>query len=194
MEYELEIEYRNQLLTRVRNGERITPEERLWLVTHRVYNQILGYPYLNTDIIDLQTDKECTVYVKIESISYADRIIPVIGVPGGKGKIISENMVTDYKGNAQYKKPVKMLGLLLNMQHKKTQFLYQSGLGLLGVSYECDYIDKKQNIRMRQNSSTGATNLAMFCERISTNQMLYRCKNPNDSSFDSLVFSVRWEL
>ena len=84
--------------------------------------------------------------------------------------------------------------LLLNMQHKKTQFLYQSGLGLLGISYECDYIDKKQNIRMRQNSSTGATNLAMLCERISTNQMLYRCKNPNNSSFDSLVFSVRWEL
>ena len=192
MDYKKESKYRDQILARARRGDRITPDERLWLLTHRLYNHALGYPYLNTDIIDLQTDKECTVYVKIESISYDDRIIPVINVPGGTGKIVSENIVTDYKGDAQHKKPVKMLGLLLNMQHKETRFLYQSNLGLLGVSYECDYIDEKQKIKIRQNSGTGCTNLAMLCERISANRLLYRCKNPQNVSFDSLVFSVRW--
>ena len=67
MNYKFEIEYRNHLLLRVRSGNQITPEERLWLLTHRIYNRELGYPYVNSDVIDLQTNKDCTVYVKIES-------------------------------------------------------------------------------------------------------------------------------
>ena len=34
-----------------------------------------------------------------------------------------------------------MLGLLVNLNHDKAEFAYQSNLGLLGVSYECDYFD-----------------------------------------------------
>lgn len=191
MEHEAEIIYRDQILQRVRDGNAITSEERLWLSTHRLYNRMLGYPYLNADVIELNTSKNCIIHVKIEEASYDNRIIPVITVPAGKGKILSEALLTDYKGNV-INKPVKMLGVLLDAGKNEAQFTYQSSLGLLGVSYECDFFDSMQGLLIRKDSGTGDPNFAMICEKLSDRKILYRCKAPGSPNFDSLVFSVEW--
>lgn len=194
MNYQEEMCYRDQILSQVRNGKRITPEERLWLATHKVINRTLGYPYLNTDIVHLHPKKEYSVRIKAEGCTYPNRIIPVITVPGGKGKIVSSTVLTTHNGNTTSKKSVKMLGLLLNTEHNEVVLSYQSDMGLLGISFECDYVDDRQHILIRKNSCTGDPSFAMLSEVLSDNKLLYRCKAPTDDSFDSLTFSIEWEF
>ncbi len=193
MVYKEEIDYRNEILLRVRNGKKISPEERLWLVTHRLINRSLGYPYLNTDIIHLQPKVNYSIRVKVENLTISNRIIPVITIPGGKGKLVANTQLTDHNGNISPRKNVKMLGLLIDMNHCESKLSYQSNLGLLGVSYECDYFDDKQGIMLRKNSCVGDPKFAMLCEFLSDNKILYRCKAPTNDSFESFVFSIEWE-
>ena len=88
MNYEEEINCRNNIMSRVRHGEKITSEDRLWLVTHRIINPTLGYPYLNTDIIHLHPKVTYVICVTVENLIYPVRIIPVITVPGGKERLL----------------------------------------------------------------------------------------------------------
>lgn len=193
MNYEEEVRYRNKILSQVRNGEKITSQDRLWLLTHRIINRTMGYPYLNTDIIHLCPKMNYVVRVKVENLTYPGRIIPVITVPGGKGKIVANTFLLDHNGDVTSKKPVKMLGLLVDLNYNEAEFAYQSSLGLLGVSYECDYFDDKQRIMLRKNSCVGDPNFAMLSEVIADNKILYRCKAPTTDSFESIVFSIEWD-
>ena len=193
MHCEEEVSYRNRILLRARNGEKITSEERLWLATHRIINHTLGYPYLNTDIIQLQSQEDYNIRVKVENLTYPGRMIPIITVPGGNGKIVAHTLLTDYKGNKTLKKPVKMLGLLVDNKHNEAEFVYQSNLRLLEVGYECDYFDDKQHIMVRKSSSVGDPNFAMLSEVLADNKILYRCKAPTNDDFESLSFSIEWE-
>jgi len=192
MNHEEETNYRNKILLRVRNGEKITPQDRLWLATHQIINRAFGYPYLNTDIIQLHPKVKYIIRVKIESLKYPGRIIPVVTVPGGKGEIVINTPLADYNGNTVPKKAVKMLGLLVDLNHKEIEFTYQSSLGLLGISYECDYFDSKQHIMIRKNSGVGDPSFAILREVLSDNKILYRCKAPSNDSFDSFAFSIEW--
>ena len=192
MNFEEEIAYRNELLSQARNGKKLSAQDRLWLVTHPLFNRSLGYPATNADIINLNSNAQYSIRVRVECKAYSDRIIPVFSVPGGKGIILVKGPLTDIRGNASTNKPVKVLGLLADLQHNDIQFFYQSELGLLGVSYECDYLDTKQHIMIRKNSGTGDPNFAMLSETLTENKRLYRCKSPDNDSFESLVFSLEW--
>lgn len=191
MSYEEEMVYRENILSKIRNGAKITPEERLWLVTHRIINRRLKYPYLNTDIIHLNAKEDYLIRVKVEDKTYSDRIIPFITVPGGKGRIVATNVV-DRAGKLSSKKQIKMIGLLVDLNRNLAEISYCSELGLLGISYECDYFDDKQNIMIRKDSCIGDPNFAMTSEFLSHNKVLYRCKSPISDDFQSLVFSVEW--
>ena len=193
MNYEEEIRYRKKILSKVRNGEKITPEDRLWGATHRIYNRYLGYPYLNTDIIQLLPKTNYCVRVKIESLTYPGRVLPVITVPGGKGRIITSYPLTGPKGNVQPGKPIKMLGVLIDLHHKEAEFTYQSDLGLLGVSFECEYFDHKQHLMIRKNSNAGDPNYAMRKEVLTENNVRYWCKTPDADSFEGFVFTLEWQ-
>lgn len=193
MNHEEEMSYRNKILSRIRNGEKIAVEDRLWLVTHRIINRTLGYPYINTDIIHLHPKVNYLIRVKVESLTYPGRIIPVVTVPGGQGSIVANTLLTEHSGNITSKKAVKMLGLLVDLNHNETEISYQSDLGILGVSYECDYFDDKQHIMLRKNSCVGDPNFAMLSEVLADNKLLYRCKAPTNDSFDCFVFSIEWE-
>lgn len=192
MNYEEEIHYRNEIMTRVYRGERATAEETLWLATHKLFNWQLGYPYLNADIVQLKAKENYRIKIEIEYLSCANRIIPVITVPGGKGKIITDFQISDYNGNVTTGRPVRMLGVTVSQSHSQTEICYQSDLGLLGISYQCDYFDNKHNLLIRKDSITGDPSFAMIREVLSDNKMLYRCKLPTSDSFDSLVFSIQW--
>ncbi len=193
MNYNEEIEHRNTIMSRIRNGEKVTSEDRLWLATHRIYNRVLGYPYLNADIIHLDPNVNYHICIKVESLTYPSRILPVITVPGGKGTIVANNVLYDYTNTVTSKKGVKMLGVLVDLNHNKTKITYQSTLGLLGVSFECEYYDDKQHLTIRKNSNVGDPNFAMLGEVLTKNKILYRCKTPDKNNFESFVFSIQWE-
>lgn len=193
MNYDEEIMYRDLILSQARAGKKLTADERFWLVTHPIYNSLLGYPFLNADIVNLESNTCYRIHVKVEDLNYSNSIIPIITVPGGRGKIVTSTTLTNYKGDTIFGKSVKMLALLLDLEHSESGFEYKSDLGLLGVSYQCDYYDDKQQLMIRQSSDTGNGYFAMQRENVGSNKMLYRCKNPINHNFDSLVFSVEWE-
>lgn len=192
MNYREEIEYRNEILARVRNGEKVTSMEQQWLLTHRIYNRSMGYPYLNTDIIQLQPNINYCVRIKVESMTFDRRILPVITVPGGRGKIVANSLCSYSNDNVKSKKIVKMLGILIDKTHKETEITYQSDLGVLGVSFECEYFDEKQQLIIRKNSNVGDPNFAMFSETLANNKMIYQCKPPMEKDFESFIFSIEW--
>ena len=188
MQYIEEINYRNMIMERRRKGEKLTREERQWIDTHRLINRELGYPYLNTDMIQLQPNERYHIHVQVESRSYEGRMIPIITVPAQKGSIVSNLELTDYEGNIKTGQEVKMLGLLTDV----AEFDYRSELGLLGVSYECDYFDDRLRVMQRIDSGLGYPNFAMLREDLSENKVLYRCKTPVKDNYEGLVFSITW--
>ena len=191
--YEMEIAQREFILNKVRQNIKISKEERLWLVTHSVYNRKLGKNALNIVIEKVPSKKWLSISIKVESVSYDKRIIPIIGVPGGKGKIVSIHEVTDLKGNTFQNKPVKVLGLLHDDSIPEHKINYYSDLGLISVEYECDYFDDKSNLYKRESSSTGNTYFAMKRQVVDEYTIRYYCKSPMHDSYDALVFSVHWE-
>lgn len=192
MRYKEEIAFRNEILSRIRNGKKITPDERLWLETHRVINQKLGFPYLNTDIIELDLSVTYNIRVRIESCPCCGRYTPIFGVPSGMGWIIANNSVVDYKGELSIGKKVKIFGFLCDSIHCETEFKYKSSLGLLSISYECEYYDEKQNLTIRKASNTGDPRFAMNVEILSQNKNRYSCRVIDSDSSDCLVFTVTW--
>ena len=189
--FEDEIKYREEIIQKACRNIKITPEERLWLLTHSLYNQQYGFPFYNIAIEELKPNIWHWVVVNIEYIGYSDRITPIIIAPGGKGKILSDFAVYDLKGNIKSGKAIKILSLELDKKHPKAQVKYQSILGLLGVEYECDYFDAKQNLHMRQASSA-SHDFAMKREVVNDHMIRYYCKSPIGDSFDALIFTVQW--
>jgi hypothetical protein len=193
MTYDEEIRYREYILSKGSRSEKITTEDRLWLATHRIYNRIKGYPYLNADIIQLSPKKAYNIRISLEKCTYADRILPLFTVPAGKGRIVYDKPVRDLNGKVFHEKPVKMLGLFIDSQKPETVFSYCSDLGLLDIKFECDYYDEKQKLMIRNNSGN-FHHYAMLGESLAENKMRYHCKPPGTEDFDSFVFSVEWEL
>ncbi len=193
MNLEEEIRFRNNIMKRIRSGEKVSLEERTWLVTHRVFNFDLGPPFLNFDIIQLLPNRKYIVRLRIEKLNYNQRIIPIVVVPGGKGGIFADFPIVDLNGKATTKN-VKMLGLLLDLNRNESTFAYRSEIGLIGICYECDYFDTKQQLNIRKSSNTGAPNFAMLRENISDNKVKYKCKLPFNNNFEDFAFSVEWFL
>ena len=184
-----QIEHRKKIMNKVSKGERLTFEEREWLVTNSIYNLQLGPPYTNYEIITLPTTSNYNLIIRIERISYEKWIIPIISVPNGKGKIVCDFPVINLNGKNSVGKPIKMVGLENAVINGETCIAYQSNLGLIAVEYQCDYFDEKQNIYVRKSSSTGDYNFAMIKEQLKHNKFLFHCKDPK-SELDALVFTI----
>ena len=127
--YEKEIIYREQILQKVRNGIKPSHTERIWAATHPVYNRRLGFPFFNIAIESLDPNKWYLLRIKVESIAYNYRILPIICIPAGKGKIIADFKLKGINGNISRGAPVKMLGL----ESKYSEVKYLSTLGLVSV-------------------------------------------------------------
>ena len=191
--YVEEIKHRDDIIAKIHGGLKISPDERQWLMTHKLYNRFYGYPYLNTDIIHLEKNVVYSVQVKIESKKYPDRIIPFFTAPCGKGEIYNNDIVFDNRGKPYTNKKVKMFGCLIDSNNTETYFQYKSQLGLLEVSYECQYFDEHQKLTIRKNSLTGDPSYAMLKEQVASDKIIYYCKSPTNKDFNSLVFSVKWK-
>lgn len=152
----------------------------------------MGFPYYNKVIESLNSTSWYTLIINVESVSYDERIIPIIYVPADKGKIITDFELKDYNGNVSLGKPVKMLGFEFSQVPQTFQVEYCSMLGLLSVFYECDYFDSKRNLHKREASSTHNPNFAMARQVINDHTVRYHCKSPVGDSFDAMVFTVEW--
>lgn len=187
-----EHEKRNDILQKIRNREKVTTEERLFLETTPACNSVLGYPYFLKDIVNINSSDEVTVSIVLESASYGDKIIPVISVPAQKGIISTGFDLVDYKGELSKDNKTKVLGVDLSSEHKSTVVKYKSDLSLLAVNYECWCYNMILKKTLPESSMCGKTNYAMLKEEISENKVRYFCKNPDNKSFDALVFTVEW--
>jgi len=188
-----EIKQREQILDKVYNGKRITADERVWLITHSVYNRRLDFLAYNVAVEHLEAKKWYALKIKVESILYDERIIPIINVPASKGQIVTDLDLTDIDGKSVSTHSVKMLGLEWDDGHREFEVEYYSALGLLSVQYECDYFDSKQNLHMRKSSSTGDPDFAIIRQVVDDHKVRYCCKSPLNDTFDAMVFTIEWE-
>ena len=175
MTYEEEIRYREELFIKIRNKIKLTPEERLWMETHPVYNSSLGYPFLKIAIETLAANKWYTLKVKLESIAYEEKIAPIIYVPASKGKILTDFAVFDFYGKESRGKPIQMLECEL-AQQEEMKVKYLSELGLLSVHYKCGYYDLQQKLYVIASSMGANISFAMVREPVNDQTVRYRCK------------------
>ena len=192
-DYQEEISQRENILNKVRNKIKISPEERLWLATHSLYNLKSGNNTFNIVVERIIPRSWYLLKIKIESVSYDNRIIPIIAVPAGKGKIIS-SFVRDLDGKIKVKKAIKMLGLEAGKNVLEYEVEYFSELGLLSVEYESDYFDTLTKLNMRESSSTGNPDFAIKRQVVNDSTIRYFCKSPIGDCFSALVFSIHFQL
>ena len=183
---------RNEILKKVKSGAKISKEERFFLETTPAYNSALGYPYLLKDVVNINSSDEVSLSVVVESISYDEKIIPVISVPAQKGMISTSFELFNYKGELSKDNKTKVLGVDLSDEHKSTVVQYKSDLSLLAVNYECWCYNMILKKTLPESSMCGKTNYAMSKEVVSENKIRYFCKSPDSDSFDAMVFTVEW--
>ena len=192
-DYENEIKIRERILQKIREKIAVTPEERLWLVTHPIYNERFGKEVFSTVIERIEPNEWYLLRIKIEKIDYSRRIIPIIEVPAGKGKIITDLKLYDVDLRPTNKKEVKMLGIEIDTSCTEYTVRYISDLGLLTVGYECDFFDSFQNTVKRESSFSDGYNFAIKRKQIDEQTIEYFCKSPVSDNFNALVFTLRAE-
>lgn len=186
-----EITIREEIMNKIYSKNSISQEERIWLETHCVYNRLLGFPYLNSDIIHLSANSEYQINVKWLSATYDGRILPEFRAPCGKGSIITNFPVTDMRGKTTTGKPIKALGCLVDKDHKETTFVYKSELGCFALGFECEYYDEKMKLFRREHSTSGYPALVFKREEINETEFVYYCKAPTSDEFNSLIFRIK---
>ena len=189
---EFEIEKRKELLARAA-CEKLTKEERQWLLTHSSYNRWLGASAYNTVVEHLSPKTWYDLEIKVESVSYDRPILPAIYASASKGKIIYEQGYTNIDGEPVSKDYVRMLGFRLNDGQNTFKVSYLSDLGLLSVFYECEYFDEKMRVLISKSSYSGDPRYAIKRQMIDDGYIRYHCKNPLSDDFEAMVFTVRWQ-
>ena len=195
MNFKESIKYRETLIKKVYDGEKMLQADRLWLLSNPIYNPIYDDEVLKGDILNLTPNQEYEINVKIKELNYYDGIfIPVIGIPIGKGDIKTEFCLLNLDEKEVKCQNTKMLAVMIDDKIKTAKFRFVSELGLMSILYKCEYYDPKMKVRIRANSDNPNRAFGMRKFWISDNEIEYRCKSPVEllSPFDAMVFSVQW--
>ncbi len=191
MTFQEEISYREELLRKGAESIKLTPEERLWLVTHSVYNRRFGYPFYASSIETLKPKQWYTLIVNVETIKHNDEIQPIILVPDKNGEIKVDFDLLDRNGNPTNRKSVKLLAF--NMPAgENSKVKYRSQMGLLGVKYYVSYYDEATRLYKGTTSSAADYICAMKREIVNDHKIRYYCKSPISDSFEAMIFTVEW--
>ena len=193
MEYHDLIKKRKVLMEKAYNGDKLTADERYWLITTPAFNAFYETPVFLSDIVLLK--KSCLYEIKIKVINTncSHKIFPKISVAGMKGSIITDLNVTNID-NEVVKNDTKVLVLMLDETKSEANVHFFAKDGLLKIEYYCSYYD--ENMKIIQNKSSGGCNyqkLGMLKTVTDKNTIEYRCKSEFSDTFDSLIFSVHWE-
>ena len=189
MEIHEAIVYRKALINRAVAGQKLTKDERAWLATNPIYNDKLGYPYLNMDIIQIKPQTDYTLHIKLLSCPSETRGLPIVGIPLGVGFIQASGAIKGPDGKTFFRKKVKLLGVEVDDLHRETTLLLHSESGLLSIAYECEYLLENSSIVVRKSSSSGDPRYAM--RRTDENgSYIYQCKQPDSGNMNALTFSI----
>ena len=189
-----EIDYRHELMKRAANGEKWTKAEREWSLTHIIYNNNKGYPYMCRDIIQLKSNTEYKVTVRIISNLSESYASPVIGVANGKGAItILSGYLENHSGEVSKKNTTKVLSTNINSVGSEDTVLFKSELGLLEVGFQNRQTHAPHNYTSLCTSSSPNHGLYMFKEIVSDNHVIYKCnKFDLKDRDDAFVFEMEW--
>lgn len=188
--YKEEIEIRKAIREKIYDGEKITKEEREWLVTHPVYHEIMGFPVLRVDVIDIKPNTKYIITIKKHSSTYPYKIGAVVSVPASKGKIILDKAVFDmYNREKKPGSPIKSYFTEFETNDEES-FLYMSTIGKIKVDYGCQFIEKWNNELIYGFADGADRNFAMKKEVVDDNKIIYSCKSVVGDNFDALVFSL----
>lgn len=189
--FEKEIETRNQLRKKIAAREKLTQDERTWLHTHKEFSQILGVPYLKSDVIYIEKDTPYQFRVSFLEAAHPLMIAPCFKAPVLEGAFTTESELYNSNWKKSKSKDIKMLVTLIHTGKKDFNFTYSSSLGALCVSFFCEYYDSKQHLRIQRGSDSWE-GLYMLRTDIKKNEIEYRCRSDGATAFDSLVFLVEW--
>lgn len=189
-----QIEYRKVIMEKVYAGKKITKEERLWLVTHSVYNHLFGYPFLKMDVIKLNANQLYVIKLQVEKKKHNDNASMIIGAAGGNGKVITDWELINFYGENVNRKDTEILQVTVDSDVSEYTVTFISGLGLLCVEYGCEYYDEKMKVKKMETSFSGSARFSMTKEIVSDNKVRYSCKDPVSDSYEALVFTVEWTL
>lgn len=183
-----DLEYRKLLQSK---KGKLTLDEKKWLATHPMYNEILGCSILRADCISMNPKIPYFITVKLESCHTLSRITPTISVPLRKGYMkVSGSVYNIDRVAVPPNEKIYILSTCNSEDHPTSQVEYYSDLGCLEVSYDCEVTDHRGF--KYWGSSKMIRGLGMQKEQISASKVLYRCNDITHQTFDSYVFSVEW--
>ncbi len=191
MNYKVLINRREQIMEKVYNKEKVTSEERYWLLTTPVFNNKYDSPVYLSDILSLKENCLYTISIKIISSNCSYEIFPKVGVAGLKGKIITDGLLKNIDNEIVDCHETKVLVLTIDTNNPSADVQFISNDGMLKIGYSCTFYDSKMNIMKTQQSDANLS-FGMKKNIISDNIVEYRCKSIFSDSFDALIFSVEW--
>ncbi len=190
-----EIDYRDELMRRVINGEKPTKAEREWKLTHVIYNKLKGYPYMCMDILQFKKKTEYQVTLRVISNLSEAFAAPVIGVAYGKGALtILSGYLEDSHGNISKTNKTKFLGVDISKPGDEDTVTFISDLGLMKVGFQSLEIPKHSpGIRVTHTSTSPYHGLYMRKEMVSDNHVIYKCnKCDMEDCEEAFVFEIEW--
>ena len=183
-----DIEYRNNL--RSKKGK-LTLDEKKWLATHPMYNEILGGSILRADCISINPKIPYFINIKMVRNDKLLRITPTIAVPLRKGYIKTNGPVYNIDHvNVPQNEKIYVLSTCNSHAHPTSEVEYYSDLGCIEISYDCEIVDHRGY--KYWGSSKMIRGLGMQKEQISDSKMIYRCNDVTQKTFESYIFSVEW--
>lgn len=183
-----DIEYRKYLKNK---KEKLTLDEKKWLATHPVYNEILGCSILRADCISIDPKIPYLITVKMVSNDKLLRITPTISVPLKKGYIKTNDLVYNINHvTVPQNEKIYMLSTCNTYDHPTSEMEYYSDLGCFEISYDCEITDHRGC--KYWGSSKMIRGLGMQKEQISDSKVIYRCNDVTHKIFESYIFSIEW--
>ena len=190
MTVEKEIEYRNKLLKVLREGGKISKEDRDWMQTHVAYSTRYGYPIISRDIIEIKPNKKYNICVCFIDARGIKKMSPLFIIPLNKGYISTNEDVIDVNGKISKGIKSKSISTMNSEENSKCEFMCLSKLGQISVCYECEMTDWRGISHM--SSSIFGDKLVMRKEKVSDNKIIYYCTDFEEEEFDRYIFSVEW--
>lgn len=175
------IAYRDEIMTRVRNREKITKEERNWLQSNPVYNQKYGPDALAIDILYLEPKTKYHVKLSFVGKKSKDTFWTKFTCVLGEGYIEVPNDPKKYGGEI-YK---------LSVEFPKMEFELFTKNGLIQIDYTQFYFCEINGITSGVSGSTDPR-LAMKKTILADTKILYSCKAVDSDDFESYQFLVEW--
>ncbi len=192
MSYKNIIKKRELILEKVHKKEKLTKQERYWLITNPLFNTLYDSPIYLQDIIELKPNCLYSISVNVKLINCSYEIHPIIGVASLNGKIITHGLLRNIDEEIVDYNETKVLILLLDENNSSSEIEFIAEDGFVSIGYHCSFYDEKMQIIKKMSSDCNCS-FGMQKRIISKTCIEYSCKSIFADSFDALVFTLEWK-